>query len=181
MSRHLDADQMAEWMAGERHTKLEDHLRACTECRLALEETRTALGGWRDAVRTWSDREYQLAQQRAAERPSASNASTLWTAMRWYCAGAATVACALIVLLGWHNGAAPASMQQDPTSSLAVSSAATNRHGVNPDAVLMRQVDREVSQTVPNAMAPLIALVSWDSEPVGEGTAARQESSKQAE
>ena len=184
MSKHFSADQMAEWMAGVRAAEQESHMRDCPECRLALEETRTALGGWRDAVRTWSGREYQLAQHRAAERETASTASTVsrWTTMRWYWAGGATAACALAAVLAWHNGAIPAGAQQDATSSVAVSSAATtSRHGMNPDAALMRQVDRDVSQTVPDAMAPLMALVSWDGEPLAEGTAARQESSKQAE
>ena len=183
MSKHLSADQMAEWMAGVRAAEQESHMRDCPECRLALEEALTALGDWRATVHAWSDREYQLAQHRTAARQSVSNASTVW---RWatgrlYWTAGVTTACALAAMLAWHNGAPPARTLQDAASSAIMRSAANGRHGMNPDAVLMRQVDREVSQTVPDAMAPLMALVSWDGEPLAEGTTPQQESSKQTE
>ena len=180
MSKHLSANQMAEWAAGDRRPELERHLGGCAECRLALEELQTALGGWRDAVRSWSDRQYQVAQQRISAR-GISMMSRRTPANLYWAAGMAM--CALVVVLLWCAGAIPVT-ERSVASSPFVDSAAVTERGrpANSDALLMRQVDREVSQTVPDAMEPLMELVSWDgATATGAAAAGSKPNSKQVE
>jgi hypothetical protein len=190
MSKHLNADQMTEWTAGERRPELERHLEECIECRLAAEELQTALWGWREAVRGWSNQEYRVAEQRTAVRAVTGrrNALSLWAGRGFYWATGATVMCALAALLVWYSEAVRVTQRYVAPSTLADSTIADvghptdMPHGANPDAVLMRQVDREVSQTVPDAMEPLMGLVSWDGAgAANEDTTGNKQSSKRVE
>lgn len=167
MSKHLNADQMAEWTTGDRRPELERHLRECAACRMALEEFQAALGGWRDAVRGWSDHQYQLAQHRMSAR-GVSVASRRPARNLYWATG--TAMCAFLAVLLWYAGTVPVTERSvAPATSIETTAVTEAGRATNPDAVLMRQVDREVSQTVPDAMEPLMELVSWD------GAAARDE------
>jgi hypothetical protein len=183
MSKHLNADQMAEWAAGVRRPELERHFGECAECRLALEELQTTFGTWRDAVRGWSDRQYQVAQQRMSARAMAGTMSGVPRRAHsnlYWATGMAT--CAFVAVLLWYAGPTPLTERGVTSSPIVDSSATESGRATNPDAVLMRQVDREVSQTVPDAMEPLMGLVSWDgSATADEDAAGGKPLSKQVE
>lgn len=159
MSEHLSAGQIAGWTAGERSPELECHLRECAACRSQIDEFQTVLAGFRSSVRGWTEAQY-AASKRPAWRPE----STPRVQPRLYWAAAAAL-CALIALLVSHGSA--------PFSGEA--------HSSTTDAALMRQVDTEVSQTVPDAMAPLMKLVSWDGSPATEGMPESKQSAKEEE
>lgn len=179
MSKHLNADQMAEWAAGNQRPELERHLGECAACRMALEEFHAALGGWRDAVRGWSDRQYQVAQHRISAR--SMSVAPLRPARNLYWATGMAM-CAFVAVLLWYTGTSSVT-ERRLASSPSVDSAAAIEAGraTNPDAVLMRQVDREVSQTVPDAMEPLMELVSWDGAAARDETPGGKPNSKQVE
>ena len=96
--------------------------------------------------------------------------------------------CAVLALLVWYSQAIPAGQRSLASPALVGSTIADTGHRteaagrqLNADAVLMRQVDREVSQTVPDAMEPLMGLVSWDGATADEGTPNDKRTSKQVE
>lgn len=179
MSKHLDANQMAEWAAGDRRPELERHLGECAACRMALEEFQAALGGWRDAVRGWSDRQYQMAQQRLSSRGMSAVPPRPARNLYW---ATGMAMCAFVAVLLWYAGTTPVRDRSVASSPLVESSAGTDMgRAMNPDAVLMRQVDREVSQTVPDAMEPLMELVCWDGAAASDEAPGGKPNSKQVE
>lgn len=179
MSKHLNADQMAEWAAGDRRPELERHLGECAACRVALEEFQAALGGWRDAVRGWSDRQYRLSQHRTSARTPSVGSQRPVRNLYW---ATGMAMCAFVAVLLWYAGTTPVRDRTVASSPLVESDNATETgRAMNPDAVLMRQVDREVSQTVPDAMEPLMELVSWDGAAMGDEAPGGKPNSKQVE
>ena len=54
MIQHLSAEQISQWMMGERTPQLERHVAECDECRAELGQLETALAQFRGAVREWS-------------------------------------------------------------------------------------------------------------------------------
>ena len=135
MNPHLSSEQLSECIAGFPRPMVARHVEHCTACRAELAQFREALGEFRGAVRTWSEDQAHAAM--AASAPVAEPRS--WTAshqLAWALAIAAICVIASF-LRPWHTGAG----------------ARTN------DAVLLNQVDAEVSRTVPSSMEPLMNLV----------------------
>lgn len=156
MSKHLNTDQISEWVTGEHNPTAEKHLGECEACRSQVESLQETLAGFRSSVRGWSAAQYAASQHTAFRAESLSR--PLYPALYWAAAMAAAV-CALLVILVFHEGS--------PRHVLI-----NQTHSATTDAALMRQVDTEVSQTVPDAMEPLMKLVSWDGSPgAGEDTA----------
>lgn len=50
MNSHLASDQLCKWLAGERGTEEQQHLRSCPPCRAALEGFQNALTGFRTSL-----------------------------------------------------------------------------------------------------------------------------------
>ena len=168
MSEHLNAGQISEWIAGERGSDAERHLNACAACRSQLEEFQATLAGFRSSVRGWSEAQYGAGKRPAwrLDGPARRAQPPLyWAAM-------AAAFCALMAILV-IQGSAP-----HPRFS---GGADSSTHTSIMDAALMRQVDTEVSQTVPDAMEPLMKLVSWDESTPAEGSSVSKESSKEKE
>lgn len=145
MSNHLSAAQIAEWAAGEWREEQETHLRECPDCQWQVEEFQAVLGQFRGAVRQWSAARQQPGSTAAWKTKRTSLQAT---GLYWAAAMAAAL-CALVAVLVFHGSAANPVFPQETHSPVT-------------DAALMRQVDTEVSQTVPDAMEPLMKLVSWD-------------------
>ena len=141
MSRHLSERQMSEWVLGERSTDAEKHVGECARCREAVNGAAHALAAFRQSARQWSEEELRSA---AADAWKAERARPWITfrSLRW-----ASVAAMVMILAGvsvvWRD-APPAA--QDSAA----------------DAALLQQIDADVSQTVPDSMAPLVKLVSWN-------------------
>ncbi len=143
MSQHLSSQEVSQWMIGERTPQQEQHVRQCSECGAELARLEAALALFRGSVRHLSGRQSQ------AEPPDISNILPARRGpriqpMRW-----ALVAAALLVL-----AAVPVYRNtQDRQRQAEIARA---------DALLLEQVDTEVSRTVPRPMEPLVKLVSWD-------------------
>ncbi|HUP02936.1 MAG TPA: hypothetical protein VMU19_03025 [Bryobacteraceae bacterium] len=150
MSQHLSERQIAEWSLGGRDPEVDRHVAYCAACRAELERTGSALAAFRESARQWSAREMERVPHTGwrAQDPPRWNA---FRALRWACAMAVLAVCAGVSTMAWRSHQAPA---QDSAAA---------------DAMLLKQIDADVSQTVPDSMEPLVKLVSWD----GTGAAAR--------
>ena len=180
MSTHLSASQISRSIAGERSSDAACHLSECADCRSRIEEFQGTLAGFRRSVRGWSEAQYEVRKHPAWRRdsPAQSAQRPLYWALYWPAMAAAF--CALMAVLVFH-GSAPRHGTSGDGQSTAQSSLHSSSHTLTMDAALMRQVDTEVSQTVPDAMEPLMRLVSWDESTPAEGTSASKESATEKE
>lgn len=135
MIAHLSSEQLSECIVGQPSPILAQHVQDCPACRVELANFRETLGEFRGAVRTWSEE-----QARAAlATPDAVAEAPAWAPshqLAWALLIAAVCIFASFIIPG-HG--------RDNTSSS--------------DAVLLNQVDSEVSRTVPSSMEPLMKLV----------------------
>jgi hypothetical protein len=143
MSQHLSSLEVSRWMMGERTPHQEQHVCQCPECAAEVARMEAALGLFRDSVRHWSS------GQSRAEPPAIGSVLPARRGpriqpMRW-----ALVAAALVVL-----AAVPIYRNVQDRQRQAEAARA--------DALLLEQVDAEVSRAVPRPMEPLVNLVSWD-------------------
>ena len=143
MSRHLSSREVSQWIIGERTPQQDQHVRQCPECGAELARMEAALGLFRGSVRHWSE------GQSRAEAPAigsilAARRGSWAQPLRW-----ALVAAMLLVL-----AAVPIYRNvQEKRRQAEIAMA---------DALLLEQVDAEVSRAVPRPMEPLVNLVSWD-------------------
>jgi hypothetical protein len=144
MSRHLSAEQISAWALGEHAPEVESHAQSCPACRAELTGLDQALVNFRGAVRGWSEEQFggdfSVDWQRNGVR-----SWMRFNRLRW--AVVFMTLCVLVsgsVLLRRHQ-------------RIATEMAAT-------DAALLKQVDAEVSRTVPGAMEPLANMILWDEE-----------------
>ncbi len=130
---HLRSEQLSECILGQPGAIAAQHLEDCPACRAELERFREVLTGFRGAVRGWSENQAQVALVVNA-RPSESRS---WIASHQLAFALLLAAVCILGSFLWHGGeGAPAS-----------------------DAVLLNQVDAQVSRTVPSSMEPLMKLV----------------------
>jgi hypothetical protein len=137
MSRHLSSQEISRWIVGERTPQQEQHVRQCTECGAELARMEAALVLFRGSVRHWSDRQVRVPRRLAAPGPRP-------LPLRWALAAAALLVLAAVPI--YRNA-------QDRQHQAEMARA---------DALLLEQVDAEVSRAVPRPMEPLAKLVSWD-------------------
>ena len=143
MNQHLSARQISLWMIGERTPQQEQHVRECPECGAELARLEASLALFRGSVRHWSDGQVRVPRPLAPTRGSRGYPARPLP-VRW-----ALVAAALLVLAAvpiYRNA-------QDRQRQAEMARA---------DALLLEQVDAEVSRAVPRPMEPLVKLVSWD-------------------
>ena len=143
MSQHLSSREVSQWIIGERTPQQEQHVRQCSECGAELARLEAALALFRGSVRHWSGRQSQAEPPAIASILPTGRGSSVWP-MR-----GALVAAALLVLAAvpiYRNA-------RDRQRQAEIARA---------DALLMEQVDAEVSRAVPRPMEPLVKLVSWD-------------------
>ncbi len=148
MNEHLSSDQISGWMAGEHTSQQERHVSECPECSAELARLEAALSLFRSSVRLLGDQQssskLQAAWTRDRSRPGFPHP------LRWVL----TVATLLIV------AAIPVfQLAKDKQRKAELAKA---------DAILMEQVDAEVSRAIPEPMEPLIKLVSWNLDPKGD-------------
>lgn len=149
---HLSSEGICRWMAGERAAEEERHVRECSLCGAEVARLESALKRFGGAVRERS------AAQPGAQSPGAWQADRAvrqWRVrrLRWSLAAAALVVLAAIPV--WKS-----------TRDRRVAAEAARA-----DAILMEQVDRQVSRTVPVSLEPLVNLVAWENFPAGAGAA----------
>ena len=143
MSQHLSSPEVSQWMIGERTPQQEQHVRQCPECGAELARMEAALGLFRGSVRHWSDRQVRVPRPLTPTRGSRGYPARPLP-VRW------ALAAATLLLLA----AVPIYRNVQVRQRQAEIARA--------DALLLEQVDAEVSRAVPRPMEPLVKLVSWD-------------------
>ena len=141
MNQHLSPEQISRWMAGERTTQMEQHARECSVCQAEIARMESAISMFRGAVRNWSDRQ----SVGGAEQVWESRPRLMMRPMRWAMAAAALL---ILVAAPVYQGAREKQRRAEAARA---------------DALLLEQVDAEVSQAVPRTMEPLARLAAWDS------------------
>jgi anti-sigma factor RsiW len=135
MSPHLSSDQLSEYILGQPSLLVARHIQDCPACRSELMQFREALGEFRGAVRAFSEvqAEQALATSHSIPEPRSWAVSQQLT---W----------ALLI-----------------AAVCVIASFVVPRHGpesaAGADAVLLNQVDAQVSRTAPTSMEPLMKLV----------------------
>jgi hypothetical protein len=150
MIEHLSAEQISQWMVGDRTPQLEHHVAACGECRAELEKLETALSQFRTVMR----------------EPAAAVPLPVWRApqtapwISWPRLVLAAVALLVLVALplAWRAHA----REQAAQAALA-------------DSQLLESVDSEISQAVPEPMEPLVSLVNWSASAADQNQKAQQQ------
>jgi anti-sigma factor RsiW len=136
MMTHLCSEQLSECALGEPSPDARRHLKDCPACRAELGNFSEALGEFRGAVRRWSENQANAALAVHAQ-PSESRS---WIASHQFALALLLAAVCMLASIVWHGGEnAPAS-----------------------DAVLLNQVDTQVSRAVPRSMEPLTKLVAQE-------------------
>ena len=131
MITHLSSEQVAEYIVGYPSPIVAEHLRDCPACRAEVVNFREALGDFRWAVRSWS-------QDQAPATRSVVPDPRWWSPSHQF-AGALLVAAICVI--------ASFVIPRHPEKVLSS------------DAVLLSQVDAQVSRAVPSSMEPLMKLV----------------------
>jgi hypothetical protein len=139
MNPHLTPEQVSNWLLGDRPPDRARHLHDCADCSREVELMESALRDFRSAVADWDAPPPSI----EVERPRVPLAA------RWAVTAAAAIALAMVPVYLHQRRAAADSARAD--------------------AVLLEQVDAEVSQAVPRPMEPLVPLVSWSSSEKGNG------------
>jgi anti-sigma factor RsiW len=140
MIAHLSSEQLSECMLGQASSIVRQHVQDCPACRAEMANFREALGEFRGAVRAWSEDQAGKYQANAALAIPAAVGEPRSFRPSHQLAWALLIAAVCIVasfVLPRHRGA----------------------DAVGSDAVLLNQVDAQVSRTVPASMEPLMKLV----------------------
>jgi anti-sigma factor RsiW len=144
MNQHLSRERISELLIEPQRDDEKEHLVSCAACNAELAELRAAISMFGEAARNWGElqdsRELQLTPRLERKRQ-------WWSGSR---AGWGLVAAIVLLVFVW----APIHRKHD--SQQAATLNAEN------DAILMQQIDSEVSRRVPAAMDPIAKLISED-------------------
>ncbi len=174
---HLTAKEISQWLVEGPDQSAGQHVKACGACAAKLAEAQAPLTAFRGALVEWSETQSArpLRLQTSMTRSEGRSDSRLWLP-------AAIFAMAVLLLIGYAK--VPALLHGNSGMQPPVATASTT---TDSDEALLNQVDTEVSEAVPDAMAPLTDLVAWDSNEASstqtmttEKHAARKTSTKPA-
>ena len=127
MTRHLSNDEISAIVAGASATESTSHLEACAACRSEVERLEQALGHFRGAVRDWGSAEYR-------ERGLVQPRMRVWPGLVYACLVAAIL---IVAAIGYRRPA----QSNNPFES---------------DTKLLKQVNADVSRSVPQGMETLL-------------------------
>jgi len=147
MNQHLSSQQISSWLIGERTPQAAEHVRECDECSAELARAGAVLQMFRGSVRRFSEAHSGGPAQRGwAAGPPRRGFRLRPAGLAW------AAAVLMIVAIPLYRGLQPRDVgRQQPRAEPALA-----------DALLLEQVDAELSRTVPQPMEPLMRLVSWD-------------------
>jgi hypothetical protein len=138
VNQHLSEEQLMEWLASPSNAEVEGHLQVCQACAERVARAAEPLTLFRGAVRSWG--EEQIGPVRATWQPAATP--------RW----GWRIAWAIATL--WLLIAVPVYRHRQVKQETALTAAQ--------DEVLLQQVERELSRSVPAPMEPLAKLMPND-------------------
>lgn len=177
---HLTAEEVSRWLVEGPEDSASRHAQECAACKAELAEARAPLAAFRAVVVDWS--EAQAARPIRLRAPEIGNEKGLW-----FWLPAAAFGLAVLLMFGYSR---VSGLWHGPSS--AGSAIAAVPKASDSDEALLAQVDTEVSESVPDAMAPLTDLVAWDSteapstkaattaKPLGRKAASKPASAKAA-
>jgi len=151
--RHLTSQEISQWLVEGPSANAEAHAENCYACQAKIAEAREPLAVFRTAFVAWSESQSGLKQAHPAP---ATEPQRRAEGRPWILAPALSFALGVALLAGFLVG--PKSFRTPAAQTRVAANAPVS------DAALMEQVDTEVSEAVPDAMAPLTDLVAWDSE-----------------
>lgn len=165
-SGHLTAKEISRWLVEGPEPAAGRHVQNCRACQAMVTQAQAPLTAFRSALVGWS--EAQTSRLVSLES-SVSRSESLWRRRLWL--PVAGFALAVLLLVGYAK--VPALLHGNSSGRPPAVTAST----ADSDEALLNQVDTEVSEAVPDAMAPLTDLVAWDSS---EGSAASTATEKHA-
>jgi hypothetical protein len=148
MNRHLNEQEVLDWLAGKQNAAAEEHVRQCDECRKELAGLGEAIAGFRATTYRWAESERQDVAVRDAV-PSTSPRRFGMPRLQW-----AVAVLVLTVCVGLFLSRTRA---VDPTGVPALLPAPIQT--ATDDAALLERVNEAMSRQVPSAMEPLAQLV----------------------
>jgi len=137
MNKHLSDEQLNQWILGEAETAASQHLETCEACQREAEDLKQALGGFRDSIQAAAEAR-RLTWREPAQAPAGRSLGARFMAQRWAYAGALAAIVAVVVLL------LRVDYRHTPHTPTGT---------VGEDEILM-QIQTDVGQTVPSALAP---------------------------
>ncbi len=151
--QHLTAKEISRWLVEGPEQSASEHAQNCWVCQTKLAEAQAPLTAFRGALVEWSEAQ--------AVRPLPLQARVTgneghWGLRLWL--PAASLALAVLLLVSYIK--IPGLFHRHSNAQPSVATASTT---TDSDEALLDQVDTEVSEAVPDAMAPLTDLVAWDS------------------
>jgi len=152
-SGHLTEREVSQWLVEGPVQGASRHVQNCWTCQAKLAEVQAPLTAFRSALAEWSEAQTvrPLLHQTSVTRNDSDWGRRLWLPVASFALGA-------LLLVGYAK--VPALLRGRSSGRLPVATAAVT---TDSDEALLAQVDTEVSEAVPDAMAPLTDLVAWDS------------------
>lgn len=145
MIEHLSAEQISQWIVGERPLDLREHMAECAECRAELTQLENALSQFRTAMREQTSFAAPPPWRQAESRPAP------W--FSWPRLVLTTTALLVVVAVPvtWRVRVHEQALRQQAAQTALA------------DSQLLESVDAEISQAVPEPMQPLVTLATWNS------------------
>ncbi len=137
MTRHLTTDEILESMIGEAASEQAQHAAGCSQCAAEISRLKETLSTFRGAVDRWAART-PAPRTAFLTEPASPSASR---PLRWALAGVVSIA--LVVIPIYKN----ASDREREARAIE-------------DALLLEQVQAQLSRDVPVSMEPLMNLIS---------------------
>ena len=134
---HLSSEQVFEWTLGERSAEVGRHLEDCRECREELARLQDGLSAFRQSAHDWADAPVRVA---GPTRSAAAPVSWAWAGLT-----AMVIGLALFPLY------------------LDIRETQREAESVR-DSLLLDQVQTRLARTVPQAMEPLMQLMTEERE-----------------
>ena len=155
MIEHLSAEQISQWMIGQRPLELQEHVAGCAQCRAELGQLESALSQFRTAMREPANLVPPPAWGQPEPRPAPWFS---WPRL-------VLTATALLVL-----AAVPVTWRVRTHQQALREQAAQVA-----DSQLLESVDSEISQAVPQPMEPLVTLATWNSSSAEQNQKAQRQ------
>ncbi|HUB83270.1 MAG TPA: hypothetical protein VMB03_30925 [Bryobacteraceae bacterium] len=144
MIEHLSAEQISQWVIGERTAQLEEHVEECAACRGELAQIESTISQFRTAMRDPAN--LAPAPEWRIPAPFAS-----WFTWPRVVLTATALAALLAMPISWRVRTHEQALREQAVRAAQA------------DAQLLESVDSEISQAVPETMQPLVTLATWNS------------------